>query len=308
MRFGVGVRFPTGPQALSGRSTLISRARGSGFGNVPLIGSLQAEAMARATNRGRALMHGAMHVETDGQGAILTSGGGSPATTIPMSYNDARFSGNTAGGGPFTTGTQSNKDWSENPAYGSGDQCFTWNGGGIFNLSQCRVDWREGPRVAADSGTFNIDQCFINCVGEGADHADGIQAYNPGGKSTVNVTNTCFRSYSDAEAVAVYGSNFIGSDAFFWADSYQGTVSFTNVLIWGGARGVSIYADTGTTHVAFDTVYFVLGNGDSSWEFYDYDIKPTGGSLVVDKWTNVRAATISNGVIVPGALLPSPPT
>lgn len=234
-----------------------------------------------------------------------------PGGSIPMSLTDPRFASNTAGssGATFFSGTQANKTWNDNPGYASGAQCFTWEGDGsdVFNMNQCTVDWREGPRIGAGAtptATMNIDQCFINCVGKTGDHADGIQAYSPGGIGLINVTNTCMRSYSDTEAVSVYGAGFIGSDGFFWADSFQGTVSFTNVLIWGGARGVSIYADVGTTHVSFDTVYFVASPG--GWSFFDYDIKPTGGSLVVDKWTNVRAATISGGVIIPGALLPSP--
>lgn len=287
MRFGAGVRFPGGPQGLSGRTSLLTGAHAARLGRAAIGAHLSAEAKAKA--------------------AASTSGG---SPTIPMSWNDSRFAGNTAGVAEqaFTTGSFSNLDWNENPGYSDGNQCCTWGGPGNLTLSKCRVDWREGPRIAGDSGTFTVDQCFISCVGTSTDHADGMQAYDPGGNGNVTVTNTCFRSYSDNEAAAVYGSGFIGSDAFFWADSYQGTVTFNNVLVWGGARGVSIYADTGTTHVNFQNVYFVLGNGDSSWEFYNYDIKPTGGTLTVDNWTNVCAATIVNGVIVPGATLPSPPT
>ncbi|WP_139372872.1 hypothetical protein [Nitrobacter vulgaris] len=78
----------------------------------------------------------------------------------------------------------------------------------------------------------------------------------------------------------------------------------TNVLIHGGGRGMAIYADTGTTHISFENVFFVPS--PDGWKFFDYDIRATGGTLIVDKWVNVRAATIVDGVIVPGASLPSP--
>jgi hypothetical protein len=62
----------------------------------------------------------------------------------------------------------------------------------------------------------------------------------------------------------------------FWADNFQGEVRMTNVLIHGGGRGI------------------------------DDDIRATGATLIVDKWVNVRAAAIVDGVIVTGASLPSP--
>lgn len=228
-----------------------------------------------------------------------------PPSAIPMTWNDARFASNKAapnsGTGYHPTGSLNNLDWNFNPSYSSGDQPFTWEGG-TLSLSKCRVDCREGPRIAADSGTFNIDQCYINCVGKATDHADAFQAYNPGGKGSVNITNTCIRSYSDQAAKTKYGSGFVGSTAFFWADNYQGAVTFKNVLLIGGSRTVSIYVDSGTTHVNFENVYFVPDPG----QVWQTDIRSTGGSLVVDNWTNVRNATIVNGVIVPGTAVPHP--
>jgi len=246
-----------------------------------------------------------------GRGPLAPAGGGGgDPGTIPLSLTDPRFASNTAGSTSTAfSGTYTNKDWNDNPGYTNTDPAFIWEGDGadVLSLSKCRVDMREGPRIGAGStsrATLNINETFINCVGKGADHADGIQAYSPGGQALVSLTDTCLRSYTDAEAVSKYGAGFIGSAGFFWADDFQGEVRFKNVLIWGGGRGVAIYADTGTTRVSFEDVYFVPSPG--GWDFFDYDIKATGGSLIVDKWINVRAATVSGGVVTPGSLLTSP--
>lgn len=240
--------------------------------------------------------------------------GGSGNNLIPMSLFDPRFASNVTGPSSTFYGTASisNLDFIEFPTYPSGNQCFTWSSGNL-NVSKCRVDWREGPRIASTDGssvsTLIVDQCFINCVGVTTDHADGMQAFaGTGVKGNVKVTNTCFRSYDDAEALAVYGSSFIASDAFFWADTSAGTVTFNNVLIWGGSRGVTINADPGATvHVNFNNVYFVP-SAPGSFSGYNYSIQSTGSSgiLIVDNWTNVFSATIAGNTIIPGAALPSP--
>lgn len=229
-----------------------------------------------------------------------------------MSLTDPRFAGNTAGtSGIFiSAGTLDNETWNENPTYPNGDQCWTWSSASasdVLNVSQCAVDWREGPRVAATvaGAQMNVDQCFINCVGMTGDHADGIQAFaGTGARGIVTVTNTCFRSYTDTEAANVYGAGFIGSDAFFWADSAVGTVNFSNVLIWGGSRGVTIDADTSVTNVSFNNVYFVPS--PDGWTDYSVLVQNTGGAFNIVQWTNVFNATIVGGVIVPGSAIAAP--
>lgn len=234
-----------------------------------------------------------------------TQSGASP--TIPLSWADARFAGNTAGptfSNPVSqgpTGTISNKDWNGNPGYSNGDQVWTW-GSGNLTLNQCRVDWREGPRIAGNGGSFTVNQCYINCVGKTTDHADAFQAYSPHDSGTINITNSTIRAYSDSAARAKYGSGFVGSTALFWADYYSGAVNFTNVLLIGGSRVVTINCDAGTTHVAFDHVYFIADPGQV-WQFSSVQ---DGGTLVIDKWNEVRNATIVNGVIVPGTAIPHP--
>ncbi|TAI64391.1 DUF6680 family protein, partial [Bradyrhizobium sp. Leo170] len=83
--------------------------------------------------------------------------------TIPMSLSDARFAGNVPGpGGPFSSGTQANKDWIDSPNYRNGDACFAIQSSGslVSNFVQCRIDWREGPRQNG-GGITNMDQCFF---------------------------------------------------------------------------------------------------------------------------------------------------
>jgi hypothetical protein len=236
--------------------------------------------------------------------ATQQSGG---TVTIPLSMTDTRFSANKPGqvfSNPVSqgpTGTIANLDWIQSPNFSSGDQVWTWNGGNL-NMNQCRIDCREGPRIAGNGGTFHVDQCFINCVGKGSDHADAFQAYSPHDIGNITITNSCIRAYSDTAARTKYGSGFVGSTALFWADYYSGLIKFDNVLLIGGSRVVTVNCDAGTTHVDFNNVFFI-GDSGQTWQFSSVQ---DGGKLVVDNWTNVCNATIVNGVIVPGTAIPKP--
>jgi hypothetical protein len=230
---------------------------------------------------------------------------------IPMSKFDSRFASNSAGsaGATFSVDTVlNNQTFDQSPAYsGNGDQCFRWLSGSLA-MNKCMVDWREGPRIAPiETNTFTVDQSFINCVGKTGDHADGFQGIQPGGGvANFTMTNSCVRSYTDGEAAGIYGTDFIGSDAFFWADAIEGSITFDNCLFLGGTRPIAIFADGGTTRISFNNVYIAPSPNGSAIDAY-YDIRNINpGVLIVDRWTNVFAATIVGGVIVPGAALPSP--
>jgi hypothetical protein len=233
-----------------------------------------------------------------------------PPPAIPLSMSDPRFASNTPGPGDFNTnqsGTFVNCTWSENPTYTDGNQVWQYGGPSNLTISQCIIDWREGPRPNGTVGTFLTDQCFISTVGKTGDHADGMQTFcGPAPGPTIKVTNTCFRSYDTAEAAATYGAGFIGSDAFFGDDGSSYTLIFDNVLILGGDRGVAVHADSGTTiHVNWNKVYFVPTNVNS-FNGFVIDFVKTPGTLIIDNWTNVYNATIVNGVIIPGSSIPSP--
>lgn len=255
-----------------------------------------------------------------GRGLYLPSGGGGgdppPENSIPLAWDDSRYAANVAGpdvgvGNPITaTTTFTNKDWDGSPSFADGDECIRnyAEGTSVVTLEQCRTRWREGPRVAMASGaTLNFNECFLSAIGnDPTDHADAIQCYGTGG--TVNLTNTCLRSYSDAEAKSLLGSQATGSDAFRWADFSSGSVNFTNVLVLGGGRGITINQDDSVTNIAFENVYIVsIGDGFAGSGFYKMRFDDTfGGARTFSKWINVCSATIVDGVIVPGAPIPQP--
>lgn len=232
--------------------------------------------------------------------------GASSGLNIPMSWNDARYASNTtqSSGNGSLSGTVNNKDWkaSGGPHGGGtagdpGTECFDCSG--TLTINQCRIDWREGPRL---NGTFTMNECFLDIYGAPGDHADAMQGYQA--SANVTCTNCTIMTYTNA--TSPQGD---ASGAIFWADNSTGTIKWQNVLLLGGgasaAGNITIYADSGTTHVNFDHVY-VVGTYPNSDGKAILDIRSTGGSMVIDQWNEVRQATISNGQIVPGALIPSP--
>jgi hypothetical protein len=241
-------------------------------------------------------------------------------SAIPLSYTDTRYASNTAGpyygvGNPIlSTLTLENGDWDADPDYLDGDECIrNWaEGSSIVTLNQCRMRWREGPRVGiAAQAEMILNECFIEVIGRWPsgqtepDHGDGIQNFGTAGTTTLN--NTTLRSYSDpaAQAKLVDG---VGTDAFRWADNSSGTVNFTNVMVFGGGRGITIAASAGTTNIAFENVYIVDESAGSfaGSGFYRMLILAAGGTINITKWINVCLATIVDGEIIPGTQLSNP--
>ena len=97
--------------------------------------------------------------------------GSAPAGTIPLNYNDARFSGNAASSEVTIAagGALSNKSITETGNIAS----IVMRDGGI--VQTCRVNSRECVRISG-SGSFLIDNCYLEALGVGEDHADGIIA------------------------------------------------------------------------------------------------------------------------------------
>jgi hypothetical protein len=208
----------------------------------------------------------------------------------PLSLSDARFAGNTTSGIVTVPsgGTLSNRTITTD---GGSQSILTLNGA---NLQNCAVASREAVRVAG-SGNFTINNCYLEAVGIGDDHADALQCYSPGDSGTITVTNTTF---------ALGGAS---NGAFFIADNWvPATVSFDNVVFLGlsGAWcGLKLHADSGgNIHVSLNNVYFVGSWGQARFSFVNFG----GGQVIVDQWQNVRVATISGGVLVPGAVIPQP--
>lgn len=221
-----------------------------------------------------------------------------PTGSFPMSFNDPMFAGVTAGtvGKSYGNGQgDSNKSWAN---ANGGNQIITMNGNNAFSLCRVGLPTREGPRIGG-SGTFSFDHCWIETNGSGADHADNIQAYSPGSKGTLSLSNTTIRAHASSD-----GSGGTGSVGVFLADNWTGTFKCRNVLFWGGQFGCRAFPDTGgDMHIDFQDVFFV-----GPWGFGMFSLGDSfGGHVsVIDNWTNVRQATIVNGVVVPGASIARP--
>jgi hypothetical protein len=162
-------------------------------------------------------------------------------------------------------------------------------GDGSFGLNDVRINSREGVRIGG-SGNITINNSYIETTGLAGDHADGIQAYDPGGTGNVTITNTAIVSH-DGNATA----------GMFVADSYSGTFTFDNVMFEGGPFGLRIASDAKDIYVALNDVYFV-----GPFDYAPFLFQETNSPIHITEWDNVRYATIVNGVLVPGALIPPP--
>jgi len=209
----------------------------------------------------------------------------------PLSWNDPMFSGVTTSNSVWLPngGTISNKSITD-----TGDTASV-GGGGSFTIDDVRISSQEGVRIGG-SGTVNINDSYIETTGLAGDHSDGIQAYAPGGKGNVTITNSMIVSHNhDATA------------GMFIADQYYGTFTLNNVVFDGGPYGLRIGNDAGAGHdqyVALKDVYFIQG----SFEYAPFIFEPVNGAIHITQWDNVRWATIVNGQLVPGSLIAPPQT
>ncbi len=118
---------------------------------------------------------------------------------IPLRYDDARFVRNAASRAVKLSpnGTVSNKSITETNGTAS---IVTGNGG---TIRSCRVNSRECVRIGG-SGTFLIDNCYLEARGAESDHADVIQAYSPGSRGSLKVTNTAIVTHDIAATAGVF--------------------------------------------------------------------------------------------------------
>jgi hypothetical protein len=205
---------------------------------------------------------------------------------IPLSWNDPMFSGVTNSNAVWVNngGTVSNISTTD-----TGNTASVV-GTGSFNMDTVRINSEEGVRIGG-SGTVNINNSYIETTGIGSDHADGIQAYAPGGTGNVTITNSAIVSHDNAATAGM-----------FIADNYAGTFTFDNVMFEGGPYGLRIASDgPGDIYVAMKDVYFV-----GPFEYDALLFQQTGAKIHITEWDNVRYATIVNGQLVPGALIQAP--
>jgi hypothetical protein len=210
----------------------------------------------------------------------------SAAGSIPLSYGDVRFSENVSSDYvTMSSGTLLNKSLTE-----TGPSASILALDNIV-IDTCRVNSRECVRVAGNG--VDIRNCYLKAEGEGADHADTIQAYSPGQTgSHIQVTDTA----------VVMGTVAINAGLFV-ADSWSGTVTCNNVMFQGGLYGYRVHADPGcTVNISMTDVFFV-----GPFTYGPLLIEPVGtGVINVTHWENVRHATIVDGVLVPGSIIEEP--
>jgi Bacterial Ig-like domain/RTX calcium-binding nonapeptide repeat (4 copies) len=206
-------------------------------------------------------------------------------SSIPLSWNDPMFS-NVTNSGPVVVkngGTVSNKSISDN------SDAISIVSGGSFTVDTVRVDSREAVRVGGP-GDININNSYLETTGLSGDHADGIQAYSPNSRGNINITNSAIVSHNQ------------NATAGLWvADNYGGTVTLNNVMFEGGPYGLRLAADSQDISVALKDVYFV-----GPFEYGPLLFQANSSPIHITEWDNVRYATIVNGELVPGALIPPP--
>jgi hypothetical protein len=216
------------------------------------------------------------------------SAGGSATGTIPLSFNDPMFAGIVESGRIAIPNGGTLANTSVDDPNGDNVSIFA---AGAATVNKCRVRSREALRVGG-SGLVRIDKCWLEAKGISGDHADVIQAYAPGKTGTIHITNSSLRAYNN-DATA----------GMFVADNWTGTVRLENVLVWGGPYGLRLHSDVGgDLHIYLKDVLFV---GPFMWGPY-LITGENGTRAIIEQWDNVRQATIVNGVLVPGALMPRP--
>jgi hypothetical protein len=218
-----------------------------------------------------------------GLGTYSSTGG-----PIPMTFSDPMFVGMTESVSTVTLSSGqnlANRSIVEN----SGNSTIVCLGNNSVTL--CRVNSRECVRLT--TGNVTMDRCYFEATGVPSDHADTIQAFSPGATGgVITVTNSHIRAHNN-DATAGY----------FTADSWGGTIVVRNCIFQGGPYGFRCHADAGChINISFEDVFFV---GPFAFD-HTFISGVGGGTISIQKWSNVCNATIVGGAIVPGAAIPSP--
>jgi hypothetical protein len=207
------------------------------------------------------------------------------ANAIPMSFNDPLFTGMTAKTSMATLGNGqnlSNASWD----LPSSDINVICNGNNKLTKVRCRS--RECIRLAG-AGSHTYDQCWFEARGtQPDDHADCIQTY-PATTGSIILKNSYLRGDNSTHC------------GLFVADGWQGSVTVQNTIFHGQCFGLRIFSDSGPITMAFKDVFFV-----GPFQSTQYEIRRTPAPMTITQWENVRNATIVNGLLIPGALLPKP--
>jgi hypothetical protein len=168
----------------------------------------------------------------------------------------------------------------------SGESTITC--GSSCSLTRVRIQSREGIRCI--SGNINLTWVYIAATGLGNDHADGLQCYSPGSTGIITVKNSTFK---------MAGATTAG----YWsADDWRGAHVLENVLFEGGAYGLRIPADGGSS-VSLKNVYFVRGS--FRYGAFSFDVVK-GRRINIVQWENVRWVTRQGDRLIVGNQIPRP--
>lgn len=229
--------------------------------------------------------------------AVIQSRGGSappnpPVDYIPLTYDAAIFSRNTVSAYTVTLPTGKNLVYRTIEEY-VGSLAATVNcTNGSAEVKFVSVKSRECIRIGS-AGDFTIQYCFLEAIGQDDDHADTIQIFSSGARGgAVNVLN----SYVKAHDIAATAGMFV-------ADNWGGTINYEYVVFDGGPFGLKVSADdTCTIILNLKDVYFIGPFVTNPFVFQENGT----GDIQITQWENVRWATIVDGEIVPGDLIPQP--
>ena len=206
--------------------------------------------------------------------------------TIPLSFDDPMFTGMTEKSSCVHLSSGQNLS-NHSIQETSGEPSVVCIGNNA--LSNIRVKSRECIRIT--DSALTVENAYLEAQGTGDDHADTLQAYCPGAQGSVTLRNTHVRAHNEAATAG-----------YFTADNWSGTITCENVIFQGGPFGIRANSDTDChIDVYMKNVFFVGPFGYEPFLFGEY-----GGTLTIQRWENVRHATIENGKLVPGTAINKP--
>ena len=228
--------------------------------------------------------------------------GGNGTHPFPFSFDDPQFFANVSPSAPFSLDCTTQADRSvtepQEPA-AIVNNC----GAGTSTLTRVRLggdggtngNVREGYRCGG-SGTMNIAESWLEAKGEGADHADVIQCYDPNNSPTavMNLNRTTIRAYSTSATAGA-----------FIADDYSLELHVDSVMFWGGPYGLRFHTDGHPGFLYMNDVCF-YGEGDQNHSFSSGPFLMNPFPPTIVEWNNVNWCTIENGQLVIHGAIPQP--
>lgn len=223
--------------------------------------------------------------------------GGSPYTDpsvnkIPLTFDDPLFNRNLSTASPVIVAIGESISHRTIEEYVSAlSSTLDFKGdtvGEVLSISS-----RECVRISG-SGDVTLRWCYFNAIGNEAegDHADTVQIFAVGGRGDTVTLENCTVEAGEIAATA----------GMFCADDWGGTIVLRKTVFKGGPYGLKVTADpTCEIDLYLEDVYFV-----GPFVSGPYVFQNNSGTVLIKQWDNVRWATIVDGELVPGDLIPAP--